>query len=134
MQNIHVDYSGADLTFNTARSLALRAARENQLREPAIVSWHARGDEAMSPSFDGANPASWWEKYGSGNGGRLEIHIGDRYDFILTESSGFETLDQIPLRNLRAADGTEYVCYFSRDAQASGEACMPLDEWAAKQN
>jgi hypothetical protein len=112
----------------------LRAARENQLEEPAIVAWHARASEAMSPSFDGANPTSWWEKYGSGNGGRLEIHVGDSYDFILTESSGFETLDQIPLRNMRAADGTEYVCYHSRETQGTGEACMPLDEWAAKQN
>lgn len=136
MQNIHVDYSGAELTFDMARNLAIRAGRENQLREPAVVSWHQHGSEAMSPSFDGANPASWWEKYGSGNGGRLEIHVGDRYDFILTETLGFETLDGLPLRNVRGADGTEYLCYHSRetDAAQGAEVCMPLEEWTAKQN
>jgi len=129
MQNIHLNYAGNDLTFNQASHMAINAAKENQLREPAIISWHQSEGGLMSPD-------SAWEKYGENHGGRLEIHVGDRFDFIVSETAGYETLESIPLRNLRAEDGTEYICYASHDknAKLDGQACMPLDDWAAKQN
>jgi hypothetical protein len=70
MQNLHIDYPGTDLNFAKASLLAKQAARENHMHVPTIIAWHQHSTHAMSPSFDGANPVSWWEKYGAGNGGR----------------------------------------------------------------
>lgn len=55
----------------------MAAATADRMLEPAIVSWHQRGSDRMSPGCDGADPDSWWTKYGEGNGGRLGVSIGD---------------------------------------------------------
>jgi hypothetical protein len=137
MQNLHVNYQGADLTFNQASLMAkAAAASESHMQSPTIVAWHQHSNHAMSPSYDGADPSSFWEKYGSGNGGRLAVTVGDEYDFVMMETGGFETVGQIPVRNLIANDGKEYVCLSPMlgDHGASIEkACVPLDEWIGNQ-
>ena len=136
MQNLHIDYPGTDLNFAKASLLAKQAARENHIHNPAIIAWHQHSTHAMSPSFDGANHDSWWEKYGTGNGGHLEVSVGSEYDFVMMESGGFETVGELPVRNLVAEDGKEYICLTPMlgDRCASIEqACIPIDEWAANQ-
>ena len=137
MQNLHVNYQGTDLTFAKASMMAKAAATsENQMQSPSIVAWHQHSNHAMSPSYEGADPATFWEKYGAGNGGRLEVTVGDEYDFVMMETGGFETVGQIPVRNLVADDGREYVCLAPMlgDQCASIEkACVPLDEWTGNQ-
>lgn len=136
MQHIHIDVTSSQLDFAEASRLAKAAARENRLLEPAIVSWHQRGSDRMSPSYDGADPDSWWAKYGEGNGGRLEVSVGDQYDFVLMDSRGFESVDALPVRNLTDDDGNEYICFtplLGEGCAPIEKACVPIDEWAANQ-
>jgi hypothetical protein len=136
MQNLHVDYSGSDLTYAKASLLAKHAAMENSMHSPAIIAWYQHSSQAMSPSYDGANPASWWEKYGEGNGGRMEVSVGEEFDFVLMDTQGFETVDQLPVRNLVAENGQEYICLspmLGDGCVSLEQACVPLDEWAANQ-
>ncbi len=136
MENLHIDYQGTDLTFAKASLLARQAALAHDLRSPAIIAWHQHSNHAMSPNFDGADPASWWEKYGAGNGGRLEVSVGDEFDFVMMGTGGFETVDQLPVRNLIAADGREYICLapmLDGSRTPTEAACIPIDEWAANQ-
>ncbi|EFK94927.1 hypothetical protein LDC_3073 [sediment metagenome] len=46
------------------------------MQEPTIIAWHQSSDQAVPPVYDGADPDSWWAKYGAGNGGRLEVCWG----------------------------------------------------------
>jgi hypothetical protein len=136
MQSIRVDYQGSDLSFAQASLLAREAAKAHQLQEPTIVSWHQRSSHTMSPAYDGANPASWWEKYGEGNGGRLEVSVGNEFDFIMMDTRGFETVDELPIRNLQDEDGNEYICLtpmLGDRCAAIDKVCVPIDEWAANQ-
>lgn len=136
METIRIDYQGNDLNFAKALQLARGAAMEQRMQEPAVLAWHQRSSHAMSPSYDGADPGSWWEKYGAGNGGRLEINVGDEFDFVVTETRGFETVDQLPIRNLVAQDGQEYICLtpmLGDSNSPTARACIPIDEWAADQ-
>ncbi len=136
MQSVHVEYKGAELSFSEASQLAMATAREHRLQEPTIVSWHQRGSDRMSPSYDGADPESWWAKYGEGNGGRLGVSVGDRFDFVLMDSRGFESVDQLPMRNLTDEEGNEYICIapmLGEGCAPIDKACVPIDEWAANQ-
>ncbi len=136
MQNLRIDYPGSDLTFAKASLMARNAAMEYSMQSPTIIAWHQHSSHAMSPSYDGANPASWWEKYGEGNGGRMEVSVGDEFDFVLMDSRGYETVDQLPIRNLVAEDGREYICLapmLGDSCVPVEEACVPIDEWAANQ-
>jgi hypothetical protein len=136
MQNLHVEYPGSDLTYSKASLLAKRAAMENNMHSPVIIAWHQQSSHAMSPSYDGANPASWWEKYGAGNGGRMEVSVGNEFDFVLMDTRGFETVDQLPIRNLVAENGQEYICLspmLGEGCAPIDKACVPLDEWTANQ-
>jgi hypothetical protein len=136
MRDIHVDYPGSDLDYQRASLLALDAARQIQMQMPTIMAWHSQS--AMSPGFIGADPDTWWEKYGEGNGGRLEVSVGSNheYGFVMMDTRGFETLDEIPLRNLSDSSGTQYVCYapmLGDSATPNPQACSPLDDWLADQ-
>lgn len=136
MQNLHIDYQGSDLTYAKASLLAKSAATQHKMHSPAIIAWHQHGSNAMSPSYDGANPASWWEKYGAGNGGDMEVSVGNEFDFVLMDTEGYETVDQLPIRNLVAEDGQEYICLAPMLVDACTpieRACVPIDEWAANQ-
>lgn len=136
MHNLRVDYQGSDLTFEKASLLAKSVAMENRMQSPAIISWHQHSNHAMSPSYDGANPGSWWAKYGEGNGGRMGVSVADEYDFVLMDTRGYETVDRLPIRNLVAEDGQEYICLTSLLGEGCvpiERACVPIDEWAANQ-
>ncbi len=137
MQTVHIDYPGAKPDFNSASQLARRIASERAIREPTIVSWHQHSNQRVSSYYDGANPDSWCKKYGEGNGGELEIKVGNEYDFVVTDSDGYETLGKLPLRNLSDGFGNYYLCYTRiqglLDKKPNPEACTYLDEWTADQ-
>lgn len=136
MINLHVDYSGKSLDFDMAREMALVKARSNDLRQPAILSWHQLSTHHFSPGFEGADETTWWSKYGEANGGRMNVSVGDDFEFILTESGGFETPHDLPIRNLRDVAGNEFICQtglLDDTGHPRRDACTPLDEWMADQ-
>jgi len=138
MRNLQIHYQGPDRGFLAASLLAKDAAKENQMKDPTIVAWHRNSRlGATPPYYDGANPETWREKYGEGNGGRLEISVGDDYKFIMMDARGYETVGDLPLRNLTDSDGNQYLCYTpiqGRDsATPKQEACTLLDGWLADQ-
>ena len=87
MQNAHIDYQGAALDFQGASLLAKNFAKENEMPNPTIMAWHRHGGPAMPLYFDGATPDTWWEKFGAGNGGGLEVGVGDDYQFIMMDTT-----------------------------------------------
>lgn len=138
MRNIHIDYHGPDEGFQTASHLARKAAMNSQMQDPTIISWHRSGRlGANPPAYEGANPETWWEKFGEGNGGTLEVSVGDDYQFIMMDAHGYETVDDIPLRNLMDNAGNQYLCYTSAQGKDVAlprlEACVFLDGWLADQ-
>lgn len=137
MKNVHVVYPGESLDFRHASLLAKDIALKNEIQVPTIVSWHQHSNQHLSPSYDGANPESWCEKYGEGNGGKLEVSVGDEYDFVMMDAQGYETLGRMPLRNLSDASGHQYLCYTPILGPVTNkpnpEACMELDGWLADQ-
>lgn len=137
MRNIHIDYQGAALDFQSASLLAKSAAKENQMQDPTIMAWHQSSGRGMTPFFDGADPETWWAKYGAGNGGRLEICVGDDYQFIMMDARGYEKLGEMPLRNLSDDQGNEYLCHTPMLGKIANqptlEDCVQLDGWAADQ-
>ncbi len=138
MQNVHVDYQGDTLNYQGACLLAKGIARQNQMTDPTIVAWRKHDSADMSPAlYDGADPETWWEKYGAGNGGRMEISVGSEYCFIMMDTRGYETVDQLPLRNLSDGRGNQFLCFTpmigKTDNTPNLEACTPLDGWLADQ-
>lgn len=137
MRNVHIEYQGEDHNFANASLLAKNVARENKMLDPTIMAWHQNSEQATAPFYDGANPDTWWAKYGAGNGGRLEVLVGDDYQFIMMDARGYEKLGEMPLRNLSDGLGNEYLCLtplLGKDANTpTQEACTQLDGWAADQ-
>jgi hypothetical protein len=137
MRNLHIDYRGSDRSFQAASLLAKNAAMENQIKDPTIIAWHQKSTLGDTPHYEGANPETWWEKFGEGNGGILEISVGDDFQFIMTDARGYETLGEMPLRNLTDSEGNEYLCYTPLQGKESSvpkkDACAPLDDWVADQ-
>ncbi len=138
MRNVHIDYQGPDQGFQAASLLAKEAAKDNQMKDPTIIAWHRSGRLGETlPFYDGADPETWWEKYGEGNGGRLEVDVGDDYQFIMMDTRGFETVGDMPLRNLTDRDGNQYLCFTPLQGMDSSvprqEACTLLDGWMADQ-
>jgi len=137
MRNVQIDYQGAPLDFQSASHLAKGVARENQMQDPTIMSWHQSSDNDVLPFYDGADLDTWWAKYGEGNGGRLEVCVGDDYQFIMMDARAYEPLGEMPLRNLSDGQGNQYLCYTPLLGKAAREptmdACIKLDGWAADQ-
>lgn len=137
MRNVHIDYQGDTLNFQSASLLAKGIARENLMQDPTIMAWHQSSDQSIPPIYDGADPDSWWAKYGAGNGGKLEVCIGDDFQFIMMDARSYETLGEMPLRNLSDGLGNEYLCYTPMlgklTKNPTAEACTMLDGWAADQ-
>jgi hypothetical protein len=139
MRNMHIDYRGPDPGFLAASLLAKDAAKENKMKDPTIITWHRNSRLGVTPPYyDGANPETWWEKYGEGNGGSLEVSIGDDdYQFIMMDTRGYETVGDMPLRNLTDRDGNPYLCFTPLQGMDSSvpkrEACTLLDGWMADQ-
>jgi len=136
MQSMHIDFPGQEQSFEIAHQLAREAARKHNMSDPTVITWHQRGSSNMAHAYDGANPDSWWSKYGQGNGGGLEISVGDRYEFVLMDTQGFETIDQLPIRHMVDDKGNGYICLapmLGNKTTPDHAACMPLDEWMADQ-
>ena len=138
MRNVHIDYRGPEYDFQAASLLAKDAAKANQMKDPTIIAWHRNSRlGATPPYYDGANPETWWAKYGEGNGGRLEVDVGEDYRFIMMDARGYETVGDLPLRNLTDRDGNPYLCYTPLQGRDSPvprqEACILLDGWMADQ-
>ncbi|MGE5319954.1 MAG: AF1514 family protein [Hyphomicrobiaceae bacterium] len=136
---MHIDYRGPDHGFQAAILLAKDAAKESQMKDPTIIAWHRNSRlGGTTPYYDGANPETWWEKYGEGNGGKLEVSVGDDdYQFIMMDAGGYETVGDIPLRNLTDREGNQYLCLTPLQGRDSAvpkqEACTLLDGWMADQ-
>jgi len=137
MRNVHIDYTESDLNFESASLLAKNFAKENRMRDPTIMAWHHSSDEVVTPFYDGANADTWWAKYGAGNGGMLEICVGDDYQFILMDARAFEKVGEVPLRNLTDDQGNQYLCHTPIQGKVTDkplpQACAQLDGWAADQ-
>lgn len=137
MKNIHIEDRGGSLDFQHASIVAREAALKAEMQQPTILSWHQRSNQHMSPYYDGANPDSWWEKYGEGNGGSLEVSVGDEFGFVMMDAQGYESLGRMPLRNLSDGAGNEYLCYTpiigTVTNTPNSEACTELDGWLADQ-
>jgi hypothetical protein len=137
MRNVHIDYSGSPPGLQAASLLAIDAAKENKMKDPTIMAWHQNSKLGMTPYYEGANPETWWEKFGEGNGGRLEVSVGDDYQFIMMDARGYETVGELPLRNLTDNEGNQYLCYTPIQGMESSvpkkEACALLDGWLADQ-
>lgn len=101
------------------------------------MAWHRTRQQDMPPFYDGADPDTWWAKYGAGNGGRLEICLGDDFQFVMMEARGYEKLGEMPLRNMADDQGNQYLCYAPMLDKAAdkptADACTCLDGWAADQ-
>jgi hypothetical protein len=137
MRNVHIDYQGSDLNFQSASEMAKEVAKQNQMQDPTIMAWHKNADQPIPPVYDGADPETWWAKYGSGNGGRLEVCVGDDYQFIMMDARGFEELGEMPLRNLSDDQGNQYLCITPSLGKSASrpdpDTCTQLDGWAADQ-
>lgn len=136
MTHIDIDYQGNNLDYRLASTMARDMACAAQMSDPTIVSWHRRSTHAMSHDYDGAREESWWEKYGAGNGGELEVNVGNEFEFVMMDARDYETLEGVPLRNLKGSDGTEYVCLAPKQLESrtvTPSVCTPLDEWMADQ-
>jgi len=138
MRNVQIDYRSDALNFQSARLIAISTARDNKMQDPTIMAWHQNGDQATPPIYDGADADSWWAKYGAGNGGRLEVCVGEEYQFIMMDARAYETLGVPPLRNLSDNQGNPYLCYAPMNGAHSDapdlDACTLLDGWAADQH
>lgn len=137
MRTLHIEYRGSDHGFMAASLLAKEAAKDNQMKDPTIMAWHQSRALGETPHYEGANPDTWWEKYGEGNGGRLEVSVGDNYQFIMMDARGYETVGALPLRNLKDSEGNQYLCYTPLQGMESSvprqDACSLLDGWLADQ-
>ncbi len=137
MQILHIEPKDPKLDFYSAQRIAKETARKNHIHDPTVIAWHHTGSQNTHPNFDGANPETWWEKYGSGNGGTLEIEVGSEYQFILMDTQNYETLGEMPLRNLSDNQGNHYLCLKPSlkdgSSKPTEEACTLLDGWYADQ-
>jgi len=137
MQILHIESNNSTLDFSSAERIAKDTARKNHIQDPTVMAWHQTGSQKSHPNFDGANPDTWWEKYGSGNGGTLEIEVGNEYQFIVMDAQNYETLGEMPLRNLSDSHGNQYLCLkpiLKQDSsKPTQEACTLLDGWYADQ-
>ena len=137
MRNVHTEYQGEDHNFESASLLAKNVAKENQMLDPTIMAWHKGSGQDMPALYDDADPETSWAKYGAGNGGKLEVNVGNDYQFIMMDTSGYEKLGEMPLRNLSDGQGNEYLCLtplLGKETNSpTQEACTHLDGWAADQ-
>ncbi len=97
-----------NLGLEAARDAAAMKARES-LTEPVVLSWRDDATGTIAPEIPGAATPERWEQYGESNGGRLKVHVGDAYHFVLGEAKDFEE-PHSRLTNLVDADGNSYLC------------------------
>jgi hypothetical protein len=103
--------------IEAARDQAVTTARES-LTQPVVLSWRDDKTNLIAPEIPGAVTPQRWEEYGMANGGKLEVHVGDDYHFILGEAADFEQ-PQDQFSNILDAEGNAYFCL--------NEACTEED-------
>ena len=137
MRQAHISNPGTTmLDFDHASALAAKFADEDKdVIDPVLVAWYDRKSARMSPAIEGADLHSRWRDYGMSHGGELEVDVGDDYAFIYAEGSQFEPYEESTLRNIKDAQGNEYVCeseLMKDPKKPTAEACTPIDEWTSK--
>lgn len=136
MKEVHINYSGTNLSYKVASGLAASfAASELGIGEPVMVAWHDKKSSRMSPVIEGGDINTRWHDYGESHGGKLEVDINGDFDFVFADSSGFEVLGPSPLVNLRDKAGNEYLCQINalRDPKhPNEEACVKLEGLSTK--
>jgi hypothetical protein len=136
MKTAHINYSGMELDYRTASSLATSFADKDPLIiEPVMVAWHDKKASRMSPVIEGGDINTRWHDYGESHGGKLEVDINGEFDFIFADSSAYEPYGPSPYINLHDKRGNEYLCQINalRDPHnPSREACVELDDWTSK--
>jgi len=136
MKEVHINYSGTNLSYKVASGLAASlAASELGVGEPVMVAWHDKKSSRMSPVIEGGDINTRWHDYGESHGGKLEVDINGDFDFVFADASGFEVLGPSPLVNLRDKAGNEYLCEINalRDPKhPNEEACVKLEGLSTK--
>lgn len=136
MKQVHVAFSGTKLDYKHAAEMAMLLADEDAgIIEPVLVAWCDRKTGHTSPVIEGSNPRTRWHDYGVSHGGKLEVDVGDSFDFIFADSCAFDPYEASPYSNLKDKQGNEYVCQINllTDKHSpTPEACTPLDEWTSK--
>jgi hypothetical protein len=136
MKQVHAAFSGNDLDYRHAAEMAmLLAAEDAEIIDPVLVAWCDRKTGHTSPVIEGSDPRTRWHDYGVSHGGKLEVDVGDAYDFIFADASAFDPYEASPYSNIKDQQGNEYVCQInllSDQHSPTSEACTPLDEWTSK--
>lgn len=116
--------------FASARALALSLAEsDDELIEPELVAWIDRPTATASPVLEGCAGPNGWHDYGVSHGGRLEVDVDGVATFIFAESSPYDSYEHFapgPFRNVRDAQGNEFVC------RAGNVACVQMDDWTSQ--
>jgi len=116
--------------FESARAFAFSLAEsDSALIEPELVAWIDRSSAKASPVLEGRGGPDGWHHYRVPRGGRLEVDVDGVASFIFAESSPFDSYEHFapgPLRNVRDAQGNEFVC------RAGGIDYIPLDDWTGQ--
>lgn len=139
MKVAHITFSGMDLDYATASSLAGSfAEKDKEILEPVLVAWHDKREARMSPAIEGADINTRWHDYGESHGGQLEVDVNGEFDFIFADASCFDKYGPSPYVNLHDQVGQEYICltpslrHPHNPSIPSRDACVPLDEWTSK--
>ncbi|HUW51277.1 MAG TPA: AF1514 family protein [Sulfuricella sp.] len=136
MKAVHINFSGIDMDYRKASSIASTLAdKDKDLIEPIMVAWHDKRTSRMSPVVEGGDVNTRWHDYGASHGGKMEVDINGEFDFIFADGSAFESYETSPYINLHDQRGNEYLCQINalRDPRnPSQEACVVLDEWTSK--
>ena len=132
MLNVHTEYQGEDHDFESASLLGKNVAKENQMLDPTIMAWHKGSGQHMPALYDGADPETSRAKCGAGNGGKLEVNVGNDHQFIMVDTSGHEKLGEMPLRKLSDGQGDDYLCLTplvgKKANSPTQEACTHLED------
>ncbi|MBS4095495.1 MAG: AF1514 family protein [Sulfuricella sp.] len=142
MKTAHINYTGMDLDYETARSMAVMfAEKDGDISEPVMVAWNDSKTSMRSPVLEDCAVETSWRDYGISHSGKLEVNVNDEYDFIFADSGDFDMYGPSPYINMHDLNGKEYLCLASalrnphplhNPHNPSKEACVPLDEWTSK--
>lgn len=139
MKTAYVNYTGMNLDYGTARSLAtLFAARDMEIPSPVMVAWFDRKSDTASPVLEGCAAPTSWHDYGLSHEGKLEVEVNGEFDFIFADGSAYESYGPSPYLNMHDQRGKEYICLANslrhphNPLSPSREACTALDEWTSK--
>lgn len=116
MKTVQIAMQSNTSEFKDARRLAIQKASET-LRNPVVIAWKDYRTHLFGPDIPGGTEERWHD-YGENFGGKLEMNVGDRFHFIFTEASEFESPD-LNLTSISEKDGVTILCL--------NEACTEKD-------